>query len=155
MPKCQVCSYPQEYLLAINQRLENGESQADIAKEFGFSPDAVQRHSARHIRVRAKAASQPATLADRLEYLWQKSDDLLRQTIATGDVRAAVDTLGKLSAVAESLSRLQRENHAYFGDATSPEARLQWMLGNEDGKAVLRAYLDSLVSAFKPDAKPV
>ena len=48
-----------------------------------------------------------SSLADRLELLWRRCDDLYQRSIAVSDVRTAVDALNRLAGIAENLSKVQ------------------------------------------------
>ena len=102
--KCSICSL-QEHLLAVNQRLRDGESVSALAREYSTSSDAMERHRANHLR--GDRLTVNSSLAERLELLWRRCDDLYQRSIAVSDVRTAVDALNKLVGIAENLSKVQ------------------------------------------------
>jgi hypothetical protein len=105
MPRqCTVCAL-EEHLPAINQRLRDGESVTTLAREYSTSPDAMERHKAKHLR--GDSVQVGSSLAERLELLWTRCDDLYKRSIAVSDVRTAVDTLNKLVGIAENLSKVK------------------------------------------------
>jgi hypothetical protein len=106
MPRpCTICTGFEEHLPAINQRLRDGESISALAREFGASPDAMERHKANHLRGDSLQAG--SSLSERLELLWQRCDDLYKRSVAVNDVRTAVDSLNKLAGIAENLSKVK------------------------------------------------
>ena len=105
MPRqCTICAL-EEHLPAINQRLRDGEAVGALAREYSTSPDAMERHRAKHLR--GDSLRVGSSLQDRLELLWTRCDDLYKRSVAVSDVRAAVDSLNKLTGIAESLSKVQ------------------------------------------------
>ena len=105
MPRqCTVCAL-QEFLPAIDARLRNGESVGALAREYNASPDAMERHKANHLR--GDSLKVGSSLSERLELLWHRLDDLYKRSVAVGDVRTAVDTLNKLTGIAENLSKVK------------------------------------------------
>lgn len=117
MPRtCTVCNAA-EYLLQIDARLRAGESQTAIAKEFGFSPDAVQRHYARHVR-QDKNTGGELDAASIFHEIAERAGEIARSATLTGDLRGAIDALGRQAAAAESYSRIAEAQKAV---ANAPE----------------------------------
>jgi hypothetical protein len=136
MPRqCTVCAL-EEHLPAINQRLRDSESVSALAREYSTSPDAMERHKAKHLR--GDSLRVGSSLSERLELLWTRCDDLYKRSVAVSDVRTAVDTLNKLTGIAENLSKVKVQ--AGFESLTLEE-KVDYVLNSE----VMVALGDRLV----------
>jgi hypothetical protein len=139
MPRrCSVCAI-EEHLLTIDARLRNGESAATIAAEFSVSPDAVERHRKRHVHADTIAIDMP--LDERLRLLWARVDETYRHATATGDVKVAVDCLGKLTNISEQLSKF--EIRAGF-ESMDTDRQVDYVMKHDRGR-ILRALCDKIL----------
>jgi len=136
MPRqCTVCAL-EEHLPAINQRLRDGEAVSALAREYSTSPDAMERHRAKHLR--GDSLKVGSSLSERLELLWTRCDDLYKRSVAVSDVRTAVDALNKLVGIAENLSKIQ----VYSGfESLTLDQKVDYVLNSE----VMVALGDRLV----------
>jgi transposase-like protein len=133
--KCTVCAL-EEHLPAIDQRLRDGESVSALAREYSASPDALERHRAKHLR--GDSLKVGSSLTERLELLWTRCDDLYKRSVAVSDVRTAVDALNKLVGIAENLSKVRV--HTGFESLTLDQ-KVDYVIGCE----VMVALGDRLV----------
>jgi len=114
--QCQVCRHPR--VVEINGRLLAGESQAQIAREYGLSDDSVFRHWKSHIpdaiRQAADAQGVPRlaviegeVLLGQAGVIYERARALLESLDRDGvDARARVYALREVRACLETLAKL-------------------------------------------------
>jgi hypothetical protein len=135
---CVVCAR-EEFLPSINQRLREGESLASLSREFAISESSLRRHRARHLNSR----EPDATVTEQLNLLRQRLEELYKHAAATGQTRAALDALSKLTDIAESQSRMEVRQNTFEGLSLSEQTA--WVRAHTD---LYRSLLDSIVREF-------
>jgi predicted transcriptional regulator len=108
MTRCTICSSP--HRAAIDDLLDAGTSQKDVAEQFGVSRFAVSRH------VRHSAPAPETSSGDSREEIskWlSRADDQYLVATADGDQRGAINALvGGLRAVEARIRNEEREAEA-------------------------------------------
>ncbi len=112
MPRrCTVCDHPQRE--EIDRQLVCGGSYRDIARQFGLSKDAISRHKESHIPdalVKAQDAGEVAqgdTLMDQVKALQDEAQSILGEARAAGDLRTALQGIGKARDCLELLFKVE------------------------------------------------
>lgn len=137
--KCAVCC-AEEHLLVIDSRIRAGESLTQIAADFSFSEDSLQRHARNHVR--GESAHSEQTLEQRLEMLFVRADDLYKSCVAQGNHRGAIDAMSKLVGITADLAKLKPIKGAFEG--LTYEDQLEYIKTHDSG-VLFRGILDYLV----------
>jgi hypothetical protein len=146
MPRhCNLCS-AEEYVLQVDAKIRAGESLASIAKQFGFSEDAVSRHAHNHVRKeKPSTIADPLNMSARLELLWARADETYVSAAKTGSYKTMTDALGRLVAIAESLSRVNVGKSGF--ETLSIEGKVTTIMADAP---LYMALLDAITKSLYP-----
>lgn len=126
--KCTICQHPE--LSKINQAIVANESLRSIAKHYGLSPSAVERHAKNHIPatlVEAKKAEEVANADDLLAQvrdLKDKALSILETAEEAGELRTALTGIREARGCVELLAKMLCEmDRRERGRPGRPETR--------------------------------
>lgn len=111
--KCQVCNAA-EFKLTIDQRLRDGATCREIAQEFGFSEDSVQRHRSSHM-LKASESVEPT---DMLHSIVEQFGELAATCKLQNDARGTLGALTKQLSAATTLLERQHPSTTRFEKMT-------------------------------------
>ena len=114
MPRrCTVCDHPERQL--IDEALVTGAPYRSVAKRFGLSESAVNRHKTDHLLahlLKARQVEEVAQADDLLEqvrHLQAHALDILERAEKTGDLRTALAAISQARGNLELLGKLAGE----------------------------------------------
>jgi hypothetical protein len=135
--QCSVCN-AEEHLPEINERLRAGESRAQIALQYGFSVDALDRHAKNHLQDRGKPAEG---ITAKWDQIITRAEELYQTAVKTGDQRGALGALKKLADAVEASARLGSKSNVGF-EALTVQEQAERICSRPE---LIRAVMDYLV----------
>ncbi len=116
-----VCCNLEEIRPQLDQYIRDGKSCAALAREFSewkISPDAIERHARNHV---LKVEGDDLDAATVFHEIATRAGEIARSATLTGDLRGAIDALGRQAAAAEPYTRI-----AEAKQEKASEAELVW-----------------------------
>jgi hypothetical protein len=107
---CITCNHPD--LAAIDRALVSGLNNQEIARKYGISKDALNRHKLSHLsRATVKLAEKredrrAASLLDRVEELYEEARSILEATKAEGRHALSLSAIDRLNKTLELIGKL-------------------------------------------------
>lgn len=108
--KCSVCQHSQ--IVEINQAIVAGEALRSIAKRYGFSPSAVERHAKKHLPAALVKAKEIEEMTDadglllEVRNLKDKALSILETAEAAGELRTALTGIKEARGCLELQTRM-------------------------------------------------
>ena len=124
---CSICAHPAKN--RINEQLVDETPFVEIAKEYGLSLGAINRHRKKHLPAAAARSGKAVVVADglmdRLAELNSKAEDVYQRSLALKNYTAAIGAVRELRGLTELYAKITGELQAQtvnFNNITiSPE----------------------------------
>lgn len=126
---CTVCTHPERD--ALDAAIVAGEPYRGVARRAAVSPDAVERHAARHLPAvltkaeDAREAARAGSLLDTIRDLAADAHRIKAKAEEAEDLRTALDAIGKLTKIVELLAKLRGELES--GTVVNVSVSAEWV----------------------------